>query len=175
MGLQLSPSLKFGPYRLDRDQRLLFRGAEIIPLAPRVYDTLLALVESGGRVADKEDLLKRVWHDAFVEEGSLARNVSTLRKTLGEGPRDQKYIITVQKRGYRFAATLTTSRAVDQQEAGADSKWSGPAPAQTPTGEETRTTPFSTCHPALERRAQKITQSFVGRELEMKRLEEHFE
>ena len=168
-------SLKFGPYRLDRDQGLLFRGSEIIPLASKVYDTLLALVESGGRVADKEDLLSRVWHDAFVEEGSLARNVSTLRKILGEGPRDQKYIVTVPKRGYRFAATLTTSRALDQPEAGAGSIWSGPASAQTSTGEGNGTTPFSTSHPASERRAQKIAQSFVGRDLEMKRLEGHFE
>ena len=175
MAPQSSQSLKFGPYRLDRDQRLLFRGSEIIPLAPRLYDTLLALVESGGRVADKEDLLRRVWHDAFVEEGSLARNVSTLRKILGEGPRDHKYIVTVPKRGYRFAATLTTSRALDQQEAGADSIWSGPASAQTSTGEGNGTTPFSTSHPASERRAQKIAQSFVGRDLEMKRLEGHFE
>ena len=104
MAPQSSQSLMFGPYRLDRDQRLLFRGSEIIPLAPKVYDTLLALVESGGRVADKEDLLSRVWNNAFVKEGSLARNVSTLRKILGEGPQDQKYIVTVPKRGYRFAA-----------------------------------------------------------------------
>src|ERR1035438_4816961 len=168
-------SLKFGPYRIDRDQRLLFRGSEIIPLASKVYDTLLALVESGGRVSDKEDLLSRVWHDAFVEEGSLARNVSTLRKILGEGSRDDKYIITVPKRGYRFAATLTTSRALDQHEAGADSIWSGPASAQTSTGEGNGTTPFSTSHPASERRAQKIAQSFVGRDLEMKRLQGDFE
>ena len=104
MAPQSSQSLMFGPYRLDRDQRLLFRGSEIISLAPKVYDTLLALVESGGRVSDKEDLLSRVWHGAFVEEGSLTRNVSTLRKILGEGTGDQKYIITVPKRGYRFAA-----------------------------------------------------------------------
>ncbi len=161
---QSSQSLKFGPYRLDRDQRLLFRGTEIIPLAPRLYDTLLALVESGGRVAGKEDLLKRVWHDAFVEEGSLARNVSTLRKTLGEGPRDHKYIITVPKRGYRFASTLATSLALEQQEAG----------AETSNGEGNATPPFSTLHPAPER-ALKISQSFVGRDLEMKRLDEHFE
>ena len=172
---QSSQSLKFGPYRLDRDQRLLFRGSEIIPLAPRIYDTLLALVESGGRVAEKEDLLKRVWQDAFVEEGSLARNVSSLRKTLGEGPGDHKYIITVPKRGYRFAATLTTSQALDQQEAGGDSKWSGLASAQPSIGKENGTKPFSTSHPASERRAQTIAQSFVGRELEMKRLEGHFE
>jgi DNA-binding winged helix-turn-helix (wHTH) protein/predicted ATPase len=169
-----SQSLKFGPYRLDRDQRLLFRGSEIIPLAPRLYDTLLALVESGSRVADKENLLRRVWQDAFVEEGSLARNVSTLRKILGEGPRDHKYIVTVPKRGYRFAATLTT-RALDEEEAGADSIWSGPESAQTSTGEGNGTTPFSTSHPASERRAQKIAPNFVGRDLEMKRLEGHFE
>ena len=88
MGPRSRQSLEFGPYRLDRDQRLLFRGSEIIPLASKIYDTLLALVESGGRVVDKEDLLSRVWNGAFVEEGSLARNVSTLRKILGEGPRD---------------------------------------------------------------------------------------
>jgi DNA-binding winged helix-turn-helix (wHTH) protein/tetratricopeptide (TPR) repeat protein len=150
----------FGPYRLDRDQGLLFRGAEIIPLAPRVYDTLLALVESGGRVADKEDLLTRVWQDAFVEEGSLARNVSTLRKILGEGPRDHRYIVTVPKRGYRFAAPLTTS---------------GPASTQASNGEGNGTTTFSTSHPASEPRGEKIARSFVGRDLEMKRLKGHFE
>jgi DNA-binding winged helix-turn-helix (wHTH) protein/predicted ATPase len=175
MAPQSIQSLTFGPYQLDRDQRLLFRGGEIIPLAPRVYDTLLALVESGGRVADKEDLLKRVWHDSFVEEGSLTRNVSTLRKILGEGPRDHKYIITVPKRGYRFAATLTTSRILDRQEAETDSIRSGPASAQISTSEGNGTTPLSTSHPASQRRAQKIVPSFVGRDLEMKRLEGHFE
>ncbi len=170
MAPQSSQSLKFGPYRLDRDQRLLFRGSEIIPLAPRLYDTLLALVESGGRVADKEDLLRRVWQDAFVEEGSLARNVSTLRKLLGEGPRDHKYIVTVPKRGYRFVAALATPRALDQQEAGAGSMSSGPASAQISTGEGNDTT-SSTSDPASEGRPQ----NFVGRDLEMKRLEGHFE
>jgi hypothetical protein len=66
MAPQSSQSLKFGPYRLERDQRLLFGGSQIIPLAPKVYDALLALVESGGRVADKEDLLSRVRNNAFV-------------------------------------------------------------------------------------------------------------
>ena len=175
MAPESSQSLKFGPYRVDRDQRLLFRGSEIIPLAPRLYDTLLALVESGGRVVDKEELLRQVWQDAFVEEGSLARNVSTLRKILGEGPRDHKYIITVPKRGYRFAGTLTASRALDQQDAGADSIWPGTASAQTSTSEGNGTTPFSSNHPASERTLQKIAHNFVGRDLEMKRLEEHFE
>src|SRR5438094_578133 len=143
---QSSQSLKFGPYRLDRSQRLLLRGSEIIPLAPRLYDTLWALVESGGRIVDKEDLLRRVWQDTFVEEGGLARNVSTLRKILGEGPRDHKYIVTVPKRGYRFAATLTISRAIDQEKAGANSLWSGAVSAQTSTGEGDGTTLFFTSH-----------------------------
>jgi DNA-binding winged helix-turn-helix (wHTH) protein/predicted ATPase len=108
-----SASLEFGPYRLDRNQRLLFREDEIIPLAPKIYDMLFVLIESGGLVVDKQDLLRLVWQDAFVEEGSLARSVSTLRKTLGENPRDQKYIVTVPKRGYRFAARVTAAQRSD--------------------------------------------------------------
>jgi DNA-binding winged helix-turn-helix (wHTH) protein/tetratricopeptide (TPR) repeat protein len=145
MAPRTSENLEFGPYRLDRGQRLLFRGNEIIPLAPRIYDTLLALVESGGRVLNKDDLLRRVWQDSFVEEGSLARTVSTLRKILGDGPRE--YIVTVPKRGYRFAAGVTAGNAATPFAAGLVSRW--PAP--------------------------KIAQNFVGRELENKRLEESFE
>ena len=173
MGPQLSQILEFGPFRLDREQRLLFRGSDIIPLATKIYDTLLALVESGGRVVDKEELLSQVWNGAFVEEGSLSRNVSTLRKILGEGPRDHKYIVTVPKRGYRFAATLTT--AVDQRHVGADSIRSRPAAAETATAETKSPAPFSSSNPASDPRSPKIAQSFVGRDLEMKRLEGHFE
>jgi DNA-binding winged helix-turn-helix (wHTH) protein/tetratricopeptide (TPR) repeat protein len=168
-------SLKFGPYRLDPDQRLVFRGTEIIPLAPRLYDTLLALIESGGRLVDKESLLRRVWQDAFVEEGSLARNVSTLRKILGEGPRDHKYIATVPKRGYRFAATVTSTGDLDQERAEVDPICLDPASGQSSSAQGDAATPLSTSHPASERRAQKIAQNFVGRDLELKRLEEHFE
>src|SRR5450432_739600 len=100
--------LKFGPYRLDRQQRLLTKGNDVTPLAPKVFDTLLVLVESGGRILEKENLLKKVWPDAFVEEGSLARNISTLRKALGESPHDQKYIVNIPKRGYRFVAKVIT-------------------------------------------------------------------
>jgi TolB-like protein/Flp pilus assembly protein TadD len=99
-------ALRFGPYRIDREQRLVARGSHVIPLAPKIFDTLLALVESGGRLLEMEQLLKIVWPDSFVEEGSLTRNISTLRKVLGEGPDDQKYIATVPKRGYRFVAPV---------------------------------------------------------------------
>lgn len=106
MSLEAPPDLEFGTFRIDREQRLLFSGTEIVPLAPKTFDTLLALVEGQGRIVEKDALLKRVWPDTFVEEGSLARNVSILRKTLGRGDDDQTYIETVPKRGYRFVANV---------------------------------------------------------------------
>ena len=98
--------LEFGPYRIDREQRLLTREAAVILLAPKVFDLLFVLAESGGRVLEKETLLKTLWPDSFVEEGSLTRNISTLRKVLGENPEDQKYILTIPKHGYRFVAQV---------------------------------------------------------------------
>jgi eukaryotic-like serine/threonine-protein kinase len=113
----MSPELKdvfeFGPYRIDLEQRLLKRGNDVIPLAPKVLETLIVLLENGGRVLEKEYLVKRIWPDTFVEDGSLTRNISTLRKALGHGPDDENYIATVPKRGYRFSATITKVRDND--------------------------------------------------------------
>src|SRR5262245_8087291 len=92
----------FGHFRLDPAQRLLFRGTEVVPLEPKVFETLLALVEAPGRALTKDELLSRVWPDAFVEEGSLTRNISTLRKALGSDDNPQGYIETLSRRGYRF-------------------------------------------------------------------------
>lgn len=107
MSQELKDVLEFGPYRIDLDQRLLKKGNDVIPLAPKVLETLIVLVENHGRVLEKEYLLKKVWPDTFVEEGSLTRNISTLRKALGHSPDDENYIATVPKRGYRFGATIT--------------------------------------------------------------------
>ena len=97
----------FGRFRLDTVQRLLFCDKELIPLPPKAFDTLLVLVESHGRVLEKDTLLKSIWPDTFVEEGSLARNISLLRKALGDGENGQQYIQTIPKRGYRFVAPVT--------------------------------------------------------------------
>jgi len=97
----------FGPFRLDPSQRLLERRGKPVPLAPKVVDTLLVLVENRGRLTDKEDLMKRVWPDTFVEEGNLTTNIHLLRKVLGKGPKGQNYIETVPRRGYRFAGEVT--------------------------------------------------------------------
>jgi len=106
MSEQQKTLLEFGPYRIDPAQRALFSGDQLIPLQPKVFDTLLALVQNHGRILDKDQGLEQVWPDTFVEEGSLARNVSTLRKLLGETPDGKPYIETIPKRGYRFVAAV---------------------------------------------------------------------
>ncbi len=100
------PVYEFGPFRLDASERMLLRYGEPVPLTPKVLDTLLVLVEHGGRLVEKNELMKTLWPDTFVEEGALTRNISDLRKALGEASNEQKYIDTVPKRGYRFVAPV---------------------------------------------------------------------
>jgi Tol biopolymer transport system component/DNA-binding winged helix-turn-helix (wHTH) protein len=93
---------EFGPFRLDASKRLLFRQNQVIALTPKVLHTLLVLLENSGRVVSKDELMKAVWPDTFVEEGNLTQNISVLRKVLGEHAGEHSYIITVPKQGYRF-------------------------------------------------------------------------
>ena len=92
-------TFEFGPFRLNADRRLLLRDGEPVALAPKALETLLALVEQPGRVITKDELLQRIWGDAVVEEGGLTRNISILRKVLGEKPDDHQYIVTVPGQG----------------------------------------------------------------------------
>src|SRR5438132_14343205 len=101
----------FGPFRLDATGRALFRGARMVPLPPKAADTLLLLVENAGSVVTKERLLATVWRGTFVEEGSLTRSISVLRKLLDGHGRD--YIATVPKRGYRFAPRVARAAGPD--------------------------------------------------------------
>src|SRR5215470_17405061 len=95
---------QFGPFNLDSSKKLLISRGESLPLTPKAFDTLLALVEHAGQVMDKEDLLRLVWPDTVVEEGNLTFNIHALRKALGERPSEHKYILTVPGRGYCFVA-----------------------------------------------------------------------
>jgi DNA-binding winged helix-turn-helix (wHTH) protein/Tol biopolymer transport system component len=95
---------EFGPFRLNAQKRLLLRDGEIVPLKPKAFETLLALVEGSGTVIEKEELISRVWPDTVVEEGNLTFNISSLRKALGDDPRRHEYIVTVPGEGYRFVA-----------------------------------------------------------------------
>src|SRR5215471_20470481 len=109
-GSLMSKSIKrvyeFGSFRLDPSERLLLRDGAPISLTPKAFDTLLILVENSGRLVLKDDLMKRLWPDTYVEEGSLTRNISVLRKLLGGDAVDSQYIETLPKRGYRFVMNV---------------------------------------------------------------------
>jgi TolB-like protein/DNA-binding winged helix-turn-helix (wHTH) protein/Tfp pilus assembly protein PilF len=115
----------FGPFQLDPAQRLLFRDDGVVPLTPKALDTLLVLVENRGQLLTKDELLERVWPGTFVEEVTLAKNISTLRKALGEPPEGGEYIETHSKRGYRFVAEV---HAIEREASAAPSA----SPAETP-------------------------------------------
>lgn len=110
---------QFGPYRLDPDRRLLLCENRAVPVQPKAFDILLVLCENSGKVVPKEELLNKVWPDTFVEESNLAQNIFVLRKTLGDGVDEKRYIITVPGRGYRFAGRVSV---IEEEEAVQGSK-----------------------------------------------------
>lgn len=100
---------EFGPFRLDPTKRLLLRDGMPQPLTPKALDILLVLVRHGDQVVGKDELMRAVWPDTAVEENNLTRNISALRKALGEGPQDHNYVVTVPGRGYSFVAGVRDS------------------------------------------------------------------
>lgn len=109
---------QFGPFRLDTMEHLLLCGRQRIDLTPKDYDLLLLLIKNRGHILEKEELMKAVWPDAFVEEGNLNRHISTLRKVLGENHDKRSYIETVPRRGYRFIAEVRDLREETVRAAG---------------------------------------------------------
>ena len=104
----------FDGFRVDATERLLFKENREVSLTPKVFDTLLVLLENSSHVLTKKELMEQVWPDSFVEENNLAQNISILRKALGEGKEGDQYIQTVPKRGYRFVADVRTSGGDDE-------------------------------------------------------------
>jgi DNA-binding winged helix-turn-helix (wHTH) protein/tetratricopeptide (TPR) repeat protein len=98
--------LEFGPFRLDVPRRLVSRGDELLDVPPKAVDLLAVLAGEAGQVVPKEELLRRVWPDTFVEEANLSVNVSILRRALGDQPDGQPWIQTVPRRGYRFRGVV---------------------------------------------------------------------
>jgi TolB-like protein/DNA-binding winged helix-turn-helix (wHTH) protein/Flp pilus assembly protein TadD len=121
---------EFGEFRLDAQNRVLRLGEEPIALTPKAFEVLLSLIQHSGEVVSKDELMQAVWPDSFVEESNLTQTVFMLRKALGETP-DQRYILTVQGRGYRLAVNVKTVSG--NGHAGADSSvapehlWMGPS------------------------------------------------
>lgn len=119
------PTYEFGAYRMDCANKRLMRGDEVMALTPKVFDTLLLLVENAPQLVEKEEFMRRLWPKTVVEESALAENVSRLRRVLGESE-TQRFIETQPKRGYRFVAPV--ARALDPPHP-ADTKSVPPAAA----------------------------------------------
>ncbi len=98
---------EFGRFRLNVEEKQLVLEGLPVPLTPKAFDLLVVLVENGGHLLEKSELLDRVWPDSFVEEANLSVKMSELRRSLGESPNDHQYIETVPRRGYRFVAPVT--------------------------------------------------------------------
>src|SRR5580765_8530138 len=98
---------EFGKFRCDPREHLLLCEGKPVPLSPKSFEILVVLIQSNGRLLTKEELMRQVWPDSFVEEANLTVNISALRKTLGDTLNGQAYIETVPKSGYRFIAPVT--------------------------------------------------------------------
>src|SRR5262252_1661864 len=106
MSLMEKEIYEFGPFLLDPAEHLLSCEGIPVSLTPKAFETLVCLVRNQGRMLTKDELLKQIWPDTFVEEVNLAVNISTVRKALGENPQDCRFIATVPGRGYRFVAAV---------------------------------------------------------------------
>jgi Tol biopolymer transport system component/DNA-binding winged helix-turn-helix (wHTH) protein len=104
MSLQTNEIYEFADFWLDLSEKVLEHGDERIALTPKAFDTLRILVQNAGRLLEKEQLMREIWADRFVDEGSLAFNIKVLRKALGDDASEPKFIETVPRRGYRFIA-----------------------------------------------------------------------
>jgi len=113
--LENNERYEFGPFRVDVAEHSVFRENQTIPLTPKAFDVLLVFMRNRSRVVTKEELLRAVWPETFVEEGILAVNVSTLRRALGEASDGRAYIETVPKRGYRFVGHVKESTPTQRQ------------------------------------------------------------
>src|ERR1039458_7038028 len=108
---------EFGRFRLDPAEKVLLSDGQPISLTPKAFETLLALVENSGHVLEKDELLRLVWPNTFVEEGTLLQTIATWRKALGEGPDQRSYIETIPRRVYRFSGAVKRVEAGTAPEA----------------------------------------------------------
>ena len=97
---------EFEDFRADPAEQLLLHEGQPVALSPKVFETLLILLESEGRLIDKEDFISRLWPGVFVEDVALAKYISHLRRILAEGKTGTEMIQTVPKRGYRFVVPV---------------------------------------------------------------------
>jgi len=109
----MSSLYRFGQFVLDPGKRTLSRANSLVALTPKAFDVLLFLAQNPNRLVAKEELLRAVWGDTFVEEGNLTQYISHLRKAIGDNPEDSRLIVTIARKGYQFTARVTVSEAID--------------------------------------------------------------
>ena len=110
MSLAIGHCYQFGEFTVDCDQKVLLRNGSPLPLAPKVFDTLFILISNNGRLVEKDELIKQLWPNSFVEESNLTFNIQQVRKILGDNAREPRFIETVARRGYRFIAEVTRTQ-----------------------------------------------------------------
>jgi len=129
MGLNADPpraskGYAFGPFILDPVRRVLYHGADVVPITAKTFDVLLILVANRERLVTKDELLKAAWPDVVVQENNLVRQISTLRRLLHERPDAHEFVVTITGQGYRFVAPVeevdvpTNGHGADVQAAG---------------------------------------------------------
>ena len=109
----MSHLYRFGPYLLDPQRRTLFCDKSPVPLTPKAFDVLLFLAKNPNRLITKDELLKAVWADTFVEEANLTQYISHLRKALGGNSEDSRLIVTISRKGYQFTADVALAETPD--------------------------------------------------------------
>jgi TolB-like protein/DNA-binding winged helix-turn-helix (wHTH) protein/Tfp pilus assembly protein PilF len=129
MSVQTKVTFEFGSFRLNPYERRLLRDQTQIHLPPKAFDALVVLVENRGHLLEKDELLRKVWPDTFVEESNLAQHISLLRKALQGGQDGSQYIETVPTRGYRFIAEVRELGGITPD----TNVLSGPTPSQQPS------------------------------------------
>ncbi len=105
----------FGPFVLDQVKRTLWRGDRLVPITSKTFDVLVVLLEHRDHVVSKDELLNRVWPDTAVNENNLARQISSLRRVLGQRPDQHDFVVTVPGNGYRFVANVQNVRDRTQE------------------------------------------------------------
>ena len=100
---------RFRDFELEPDERRLSEAGKPVALTPKVFDTLVLLVERSGHVVSKDELMRLLWPRGYVDESNLTKHIWLIRRALGEGDQDSRFIETVPKLGYRFVAPVTTT------------------------------------------------------------------
>src|SRR6478752_5785941 len=106
MDQQTQPFYEFLGFQLDVGQRVLIRDGNLIALTPKAFDVLLFLIQNRGRVLEKDELMRAIWPESFVEEGNLSQNIFVLRKILDDHQNGDSVIQTIPRRGYKFVASV---------------------------------------------------------------------